>query len=89
MEKLKKSQKQALSFIVRLLRYKKIPFQITGGFAAKIYGADRLLKDIDIDLPDKAIDVLAPLVSNYITDGPRHFVGYGFDLYLLELHYRG
>jgi len=35
----------AFRWIVDILQQKKIPFQITGGFAAHIYGAQRPIKE--------------------------------------------
>jgi hypothetical protein len=58
--------KEALHWIVGILRKHKIPFQITGGFAANIYGSTRLLADIDIDLPDKDIFDILPKVQKYV-----------------------
>ncbi|HLC94380.1 MAG TPA: hypothetical protein VJH96_02335 [Patescibacteria group bacterium] len=40
--------KKAFRWIVGILQTYKIPFQITGGFAARFYGANRPLYDIDI-----------------------------------------
>ncbi len=81
--------KEALKFIVSLLRKKKIPFQIAGGFAASVYGSKRPIKDIDIDIPDSSIDTLAKEIKKYTTDGPIRYRGYRFDLYLLAINYRG
>ena len=39
----------ALFWIVKILKKHKIPFHISGGFAAKLYGVKRDLADIDID----------------------------------------
>ncbi|MFZ2522802.1 MAG: hypothetical protein WAW92_00245 [Minisyncoccia bacterium] len=40
----------ALRWIVNILESKSIQFQVTGGFAAKLYGSQRELADIDIDI---------------------------------------
>lgn len=68
---------------------KKIPFQITAGFAAKIYGSDRPLYDIDLDVPEKDIKDLAEDVKKFIVKGPYHRKSKHFDLILLTLNYKG
>ena len=42
--------KAALSFIVPILEKYKFRWVITGGFACYVYGVDRMLTDIDIDI---------------------------------------
>jgi hypothetical protein len=86
---LNKKQVNALLFVAKMLRKHKIPFQISGGFAAKIYGSPRKLNDIDIEVPQKGVYLLAPHVERYIIDGPKHIRGYGWDVHLLELKYGG
>src|SRR5690348_12670369 len=48
-----KDTKSALHWIVNILKKLNINFQIAGGLAANIYGADRPLHDIDIDIPEE------------------------------------
>jgi hypothetical protein len=83
-----KKTKDALHWIVWILRKHKIPFQITGGFAANIYWSKRPLADIDIDLPDKYIFDLLPEVKKYIVYWPKHFKDWAFDLLLVTLDYK-
>lgn len=49
----------AFKWIVGLLNKYQILFQITGGFAANLYGSKRELNDIDIDVPSARIKDLA------------------------------
>ena len=55
-----KDPKAALHWIVAILNRHRVPFQITGGLAAKAYGSDRDLVDIDIDIPEEAFPASYP-----------------------------
>jgi len=84
-----KKTKEALKWIVNILRKNKIPFEITGGFASRIYGSKRPLADIDIDVSDKAILKIKELTKKYIIYGPREYKDKNFDLPLMTLKYKG
>jgi len=81
--------KKALLWIVSLLKEKNIPFRLSGGFAAQLYGSSRPLNDIDIEVPDAALDPLEPLVKKYIIWGPERWKDEVFDLLLMTLNYEG
>ncbi|MBA4336335.1 hypothetical protein C0416_00990 [bacterium] len=78
---------KAFKWIVGLLKSNKIPFQISGGFAARLYGSTRPLFDIDIDIPDNSFYKLIPFVQNYIVYGPERFQDECWDLLLMTLKY--
>lgn len=80
---------KALIWITDILKKHNIPFQITGGFAARIYGTTRPLADIDIDIPEDEFDVVKPEVLNFITYGPANYKSDKFDLLLMTLNYHG
>lgn len=42
---------RALKWIVGILSKLEVPYRIGGGFAAHVYGSNRLINDIDISLP--------------------------------------
>ena len=87
---LEKDTEDAFKWIVGLLQKHKIPFQISGGFAARLYGSERELNDIDIGVPDNALGILAPDVKEYITLGPKHLVDdKKWDLQIMGLRYKG
>lgn len=73
----------ALEWIVKILEERKMPFQIDGGLAAKIYGSDRPLADIDIIVHNKDIELLALILKDYIKFGPEKFHDDNWDLLLL------
>jgi len=81
--------KEALKWIVSILRKNKIAFEITGGFASRIYGSKRPLADIDIEVPDKAIPKMQQLTKKYIIYGPKEYKDRNFDLLLMTLSYKG
>ena len=84
-----KNTKEAFLWITDILEKNNIQFKISGGFAAKIYGCTRELADIDIDIPEKYIDLVAKEVSKYITYGPDQYKDDNWDLKLLTLQYEG
>lgn len=89
MKNTQKNVKDAFLWILGILRKYKIPFQITGGFAANIYGSDRPLADIDIDIPDGKIFEIQNDVKEFIIYGPKRYKDEEFDLLLMTLDYRG
>jgi len=70
--------KEAFHWIVKILKKHNVPFHISGGFAARIYGAQRPLNDIDIDIPDKKINEILPEIKRYII-GDGHYKTKVFD----------
>lgn len=77
------NQKESLQWIVSILNKHNIPFQISGGLAAKIYGSTRPLNDIDIDVPEGRIPELLDDVKEYITFGPAREIDRRWDIYVL------
>ena len=67
----------------------RIPFQITGGLAAKAYGAKRKLFDIDIYVPDKYMDKVVKKTKKYIVLGPKHSKTKNWDLEYIKIIYAG
>lgn len=84
-----KHTKAALIWITDILMMLNIPFQISGGLAAKAYGAARELADIDIDIPDAKFALLKPKITEFIIFGPERIRDEKWDLLLLTLNYQG
>ena len=82
-----KNTEKAFKWIVGILQENKIPFQLSGGFAARIYGSDRPLYDIDIEVPDSYFDKLLPFIKDYLIYGPQRYLDETFDLLLMTLKY--
>ncbi|MEI6498805.1 MAG: hypothetical protein WCO23_02495, partial [bacterium] len=79
----------ALKWIAKILERAKIPYEITGGFAACVYGSQRSINDIDIDIPEDRFDDILPDVKDYIAYGPAQFKDEKWDLKLMTLNYKG
>lgn len=84
-----KNTEEAFRWIVGLFRKHSIPFQISGGFAARLYGSQRELNDIDIGIPDNCFEKLYPDVKEYVVFGPAHYTSEKWDLQLMALKYKG
>lgn len=84
-----KDTEAALGWIVEILNRKNIPFQIGGGFAARIYGVDRLLNDIDIAVPTKNLQDIYEEAKEYITHELRPFKDEKWDVTGMTLEYKG
>ena len=84
-----KNTEGAFHWIVSVLKKYDIPFQITGGLAAKVYGSKRPLNDIDIDIPDDRFEDITPDVNRYITYWSSRYKDERWDLLLMTLNYEG
>jgi hypothetical protein len=82
-----RATQEAFHWIVKILEKKKIPFQITGGLAAKVYGSQRELADIDIDVPENEFEKILPEVKDFIIFGPARYKDESWDLWLMTLLY--
>lgn len=83
---------KALKWIIPILQKHDIRYEISGGFAAHIYGADRHINDIDIDvdLSEDKLKKILPDIKNYITYGPATYKDAKWDLELkILLDYEG
>lgn len=79
----------ALMWIVRVLQDRKIPFQITGGLAARFYGANRPLADIDLDVPERSLERLGRDLAPHLVFGPAPFRDPHWELDLMTVAYNG
>ena len=79
----------ALRWIAGILNRKNILYQISGGFAAKIYGSRRPLNDIDIDIPENRFADIIEEGKPYIIFGPKQCNDGKWDLKLMTLNFEG
>ncbi len=84
-----KNTEAALKMIFSVLGKHAIPFRITGGFAARLYGSTRELADIDIGVPEACFKKIVPNIKNYIIFGPARYQDENWDLYMMTLNYKG
>jgi hypothetical protein len=83
----------ALGFIIPILTKHGFKWVITGGFACYVYGVDRLLTDIDIDI-DTSMDsdefrAFLWELNPYITQPLENFVDGNYDNYNFEITFQG
>ncbi len=78
---------EAFKWIIEILKRNNVVFQITGGFAAKLYGSERELADIDIDIEENRFDLILPEVKEYVIFGPEQYIDENWSLKLMTLKY--
>jgi hypothetical protein len=79
----------AFYWIIDILEDQNIEYEISGGLAARIYGSNRELADIDIEVADADIVKIAPLVKKHIIFGPARYKDANWDIELMTLRYEG
>lgn len=80
---------EALKWIVEILNGHHITYRIGGGLATHFYGSSRPVNDIDISLSGKYFPALIPVVKDFITAGPKHYLNEKWDCTTLSLNYHG
>lgn len=84
-----KNTEAAFHWIIGILKKHNVSFRISGGLAAKIYGCQRPLADIDIDIPEKRFKDILPDVKDRIIIEPKKYFGKIWDIFLVTLRYEG
>lgn len=72
-----------------ILTHHQIPFQVTGGLAAHLYGGKRPLLDIDLDIPEESFELILEEVRPYLVFGPELHQGDIWKVELMTLNYEG
>jgi hypothetical protein len=84
-----KNTKAAFNWIVNIIERHGVMYKISGGFAARIYGANRELADIDIEVANINIIKIAEDTKPYIIFGPKRYKDKNWDLELMTLKFEG
>jgi hypothetical protein len=80
---------KALKWIVEILNRKNISYEISGGFAAKLYGSTRNLNDIDFDIPEENFMDILKEVRPYVIAGPEDINDGKWDMKIMTLNFCG
>ncbi|MFA6586231.1 MAG: phosphotransferase [Candidatus Paceibacterota bacterium] len=81
--------KNALKWIIGILNKHKIEYQISGGLAGRMFGSNRELHDIDIDISERYFSIILPEIKEYIIYGPDRYKDAKWDVELITLNYFG
>jgi len=82
--------KNAFIWAIKILRRHNVPFFLTGGFAARIYGSNRKFDDLDFFIPNEKFKCLSEDIKKYLTFGPKRYVDKHFDIPIAAtLNYKG
>ncbi|ROQ18674.1 hypothetical protein EDC38_2902 [Marinimicrobium koreense] len=79
----------AAQWIVGLLRDRNIPFLICGGLAAKGYGSERDLYDIDLFIPGEHFSSVVKAGHEFVSKAAAHRQEEGWDLTYVQFKYEG
>lgn len=79
----------AAQWIVGLLRDRNIPFLICGGLAAKGYGSERDLNDIDLFVPGEHFPSVVQAGQEFVSKASAHHQDEGWDLTYVQFKYEG
>jgi len=79
----------AAQWIVGLLRDRNIPFLICGGLAAKGYGSERDLNDIDLFVPGQHFSLVVQDGQEFVSKAAAHRQEEGWDLTYVQFKYKG
>lgn len=83
------SQKKVLKYIVETLKGNEVSFQVSGGLAAIVYGSNRPLNDIDIDVSRKDIKKVENLFKRYLIEPFFHLQNENFDIWIMTFEING
>ncbi|MDN3556832.1 nucleotidyltransferase [Halomonas maura] len=77
----------AVQWMVGLLRDMNVPFLICGGLAAKGYGSERDLNDIDLFVPGEYFTKVVQAGQEFVSKAAAHRCEEGWDLTYVQFKY--
>ena len=80
---------KALHWIIEILNKYDVQYNISGGFSAYLYGSNRKINDIDIDISEDDFEKIFNDVKDFIILGPEEYKDERWDLKLMTLNYFG
>ena len=83
-----RNTKQALLWIIDILKENNISYRISGGFDARLYGSKRKLADIDIEVHKKDINKIYKNTKKFVIYSPKRYRDENWDLQLMTLKYK-
>ena len=84
-----KNSKKALTWIVGILKKHNVHFQISGGLAARVYGAIRELADIDVYVSSECFEKIKKDTQRFIIKGPKAYKDDQWRVWYVALKYCG
>lgn len=82
-----KNTEAAFNWIIDILESLGIKYKISGGLAARTYGVNRELADIDIEVDDTEIIKIFDYVKPFVVFGPARYKDENWDLELMTIKY--
>lgn len=82
---MEKNPEKTFNWIVSILNKHNVPFYVDGGLAARAYGANRELVDIDLVIHEGDFEKIIEDVKEYIKYGPERYLDEKWDLTLMTL----
>jgi hypothetical protein len=80
---------QALEWLTGLLDELSIPYQVVGGLAVRAHGGSRPLVDIDLYVPDAALERIAVAAAPYVVRPTEHHTDAHWNLVFMKLRHSG
>lgn len=80
---------QALAWITGVFRGANVPFQVVGGLAARAYGANRPLVDLDFYAPTSQLVTIAKATQTLVVRPPLPYRDDSWDLAFMKLVFHG
>ena len=84
---------RALKYIIPILENYRFKWTITGGFACYVYGVERKITDIDIDIhtskDSPQFKAFVKELKDDITQPLEHFIDKNYDNYNFEITFHG